>query len=249
MMSKTRHSGLSVRASAIGLSARFDWRPRPSPWGQLLWGHGGAFSVELPDGSWLVPPDRAIWIPPQTSHRLQVGGRLSLFALYWNARLSRDRSPLPMLVARSPLLVALCARIQACGGLDVRRARDRRLLAVLGDELRAAPRDALMPPLPRDARAVRAAEQLLLSPSEPLTRIARRSGASPRTLARRFREETGYGIAAWRRRAWLVRAAEQLVSGRAVTAVALAVGYDSPSAFVAAFKRATGMTPGAYAAR
>jgi AraC-like DNA-binding protein len=240
MMSKTRHSGLSVRASAIGLSARFDWRPRPSPWGQLLWGHGGAFSVELPDGSWLVPPDRAIWIPPQTSHRRQ--GRAV-------ARLSRDRSPLPMLVARSPLLVALCARIQACGGLDVRRARDRRLLAVLGDELRAAPRDALMPPLPRDARAVRAAEQLLLSPSEPLTRIARRSGASPRTLARRFREETGYGIAAWRRRAWLVRAAEQLVSGRAVTAVALAVGYDSPSAFVAAFKRATGMTPGAYAAR
>jgi len=37
-----------------------------------------------------------------------------------------------------------------------------------------------------------------------------------------------------------------LAAGRSVSQVASAVGYDTSSAFVAAFRRETGTTPGAY---
>ena len=37
-----------------------------------------------------------------------------------------------------------------------------------------------------------------------------------------------------------------LAAGRPVTVLALDLGYDSPSAFIAAFKRAFGVTPARY---
>jgi AraC-like DNA-binding protein len=75
---------------------------------------------------------------------------------------------------------------------------------------------------------------------------ARPAGASVRTLARLFTRETGMGFRGWRQQVRLLRALERLAAGEAVTTVALDLGYDSPSAFVAMFRRALGTTPGRY---
>ena len=116
------------------------------------------------------------------------------------------------------------------------------------DELRTLPSAPLHLPQPRDPRLRRVTEALRAEPADPrpLPAWARRAGASPRTLARLFLAETGLGFRAWRQRARLLRALVALADNTPVTTVAFDAGYDSPSAFIAAFKRAFGTTPGRY---
>jgi AraC-like DNA-binding protein len=248
-MSNFRQAGRAVRATSFGLTSRFSWRARPSPWAQLLWSSGGVVTVELDDGLWRVPPDRALWLPAKTPHAIRAGGRVALHAIYCNARVAAPLPVHPTLVARTSVLVAISARVLSLDGLDTRRVRDRHLLAVFTDEVIGTPREALVPSLPNDARALRAAELLSASPTETLARVAQRSGASLRTLSRLFRAETGHGVSEWRRRVWLSKAADALLRGGSVTSVALASGYDSISAFIAAFRQTTGVSPGQYASR
>ena len=79
--------------------------------------------------------------------------------------------------------------------------------------------------------------------------IARAAGSSLRTLQRIFPRETGLSLDAWRQKARMIHAAARLSSGESVTAVALDCGYDSVSAFISAFQRQFGQTPGRYRAR
>jgi AraC-like DNA-binding protein len=103
-------------------------------------------------------------------------------------------------------------------------------------------------PRPTDPRARCIVGALDADPGDrrPLAAWARSAGASTRTLARLFRRETGLGFRAWRQQLRLLRGLERLAAGDAVTRVAVDVGYDSPSAFVAAFRRALGTSPGRY---
>ena len=116
------------------------------------------------------------------------------------------------------------------------------------DELRLLPVAPLHLPRPTDRRLVRVTEALLANPADPRTLAAWGpvAGASPRTLARLFVRETGLSFGAWRQRARMLRALVELAHGTPVTGVALDLGYDSPSAFIAAFKRDFGTTPGRY---
>jgi len=69
------------------------------------------------------------------------------------------------------------------------------------------------------------------------------------TLARLFQRETGMTFGAWRRRRALLTALERLSEGDPVTTVALDLGYESPSAFIAMFRRTLGDTPTRYLQR
>jgi len=103
-------------------------------------------------------------------------------------------------------------------------------------------------PMPRDERARRLAEHLTAHPDDrrALPALARTVGSGARTLQRRFLAETGLSFQQWRRQARLHRSLVLLAGGVPVTSVALRVGYDSPSAFVAMFRSALGTTPGRY---
>ena len=103
-------------------------------------------------------------------------------------------------------------------------------------------------PQPRDRRLLRVTEALRQAPQDPrpLAAWAEVAGASPRTLARLFLSETGMSFRAWRQQARLLQALVCLAEGQAVTELALDLGYESPSAFIAAFKRAYGVTPARY---
>ena len=71
-------------------------------------------------------------------------------------------------------------------------------------------------------------------------------GAGQRTLERLFWAQTGLSFGRWRQQLRLAHALKLLAVGQPVTAVALDVGYDSPSAFVSTFRRTFGKTPGRY---
>lgn len=71
-------------------------------------------------------------------------------------------------------------------------------------------------------------------------------GTSERTLARAFVAETGIPFGRWRTLLRLQAALPLLAAGDPVSRVAHRVGYETASAFVAAFRRETGITPAAY---
>jgi AraC-like DNA-binding protein len=125
---------------------------------------------------------------------------------------------------------------------------EARLIGVLLDQLEVLPTIPLQLPLPSDERALRVSAWLRSHPDDPcpLKQLPGRAGASVRTIERLFQRETGMSFGKWRQQLRLLQSLRLLAAGRAVTAVALEVGYDSPSAFIAMFKRALGTTPHRY---
>lgn len=125
-----------------------------------------------------------------------------------------------------------------------------RLAGVVLDELAAMPPASLTLPLPRDARLRRIAQVLSDDPGceRRSDQWARWAGLSPRTLSRRFTQETGMSFTAWRTCLRVLCALPWLVDGVPVKAVAWDLGYSSVSAFIAAFRQVMGTTPAAYRA-
>ncbi len=79
--------------------------------------------------------------------------------------------------------------------------------------------------------------------------LAAEVGLAPRSLARRFSDETGMTWRAVLRRMRVLHAIEELAAGDTpVTKIAFKVGYTSLSAFNAAFQELTGRTPTEYRA-
>lgn len=207
-------------------------------------------SVHADDGTWIVPPHRAVWIPRGVAHRVEMAGRVALRMLFFRAGIARDLPRSCRAVNVSPLLRELILHATRLGLLQRTVASEARLARVILDQLHALPQVPLQLPSPRDERARRASELLTdrRDADEPpaVADVVRHSGASKRTLERLFRKETHMTLGRWRQRERFVRALRLLAEGHAITQVALEVGYANPSAFVSAFRRQMGTTPGRY---
>ncbi|WP_328592352.1 AraC family transcriptional regulator [Yersinia alsatica] len=127
-------------------------------------------------------------------------------------------------------------------------ASQERLVSVILDEICSLPQVDLGLPMPQDARLLKIARALSEQPDDGrnMEEWASWAGISSRTLTRRFNAETGFSFSEWRQRVRLLRALELLAVGKPVTAIALGLGYDNVSAFIALFRRVFGTTPGRY---
>ena len=145
----------------------------------------------------------------------------------------------------APLLRELIVHIVSLGMLDPQCAEHDRLASVLMDLIGQAREMDLMLPLPRDPRALKLARCLRSTPADKqkLEDLVADAGASLRTLQRCFAEETGMTIENWRQKARLVHSAATLAEGATVLDAALTSGYESASAFIAAFRKQFGVTP------
>ena len=116
------------------------------------------------------------------------------------------------------------------------------------DELRALPVLPLHLQMPADARLRRICEALQgrLDDDSTLADWAERLAVDVKTIQRLFARETGMTFGQWRQQARLLRALELLATGEKVIAVALALGYDSPSAFATMFRKQFGLTPSQF---
>jgi AraC-like DNA-binding protein len=238
--------GIVVRSLATTYREGFAIAPHEHDWAQLIFARRGMMEVASGSHLWFVPPTRAIWVPPDTVHRITMRGEVGLRTLYLEAGLARRIGRGLGVVEVTALLSELILHIVSIGMLHPANPPQRRLVGVLADLVAAAADLDLMLPLPRDPRAARLAEQLRLHPADKthLDELAMRAGASLRTLQRRFAAETGMSIETWRQKARMVRASAELAAGSSVTEAGLACGYDSLSAFIAAFRRQFGRTPG-----
>lgn len=216
-------------------------------WSQLLHASSGVMIVDTPRGSWVVPPQRAIWLPAGTSHRVTMRGEVAMRTIYFAPAVAIAIDGIHV-VEVSPLLRELLVYAAKLGKLDVRIPHQARLAGLVVDLLSTIPTMPLALPVPRDPRALRVAEAVRGDPSESadVTVLARSAGASVRTIERLFVAETGMPFGRWRQQARLLSALTLLAGGASVTRVALDVGYASPSAFIAMFKSALGTTPSRF---
>lgn len=222
--------------------------PHSHPRGQLVFAASGVMTVTTPGGAWVVPPQRAVWVPPDVEHKIRMSGDVAMRTLYIAGSAAAGLPRACCVVSVSSLLRELIlAAVELPVLYDV-AGRDGRIMALIVDEIRALPMLPLQLAMPSDTRARRVSAALLDDPADgrPLADWARDVGASARTLARHFRAETGMSFAMWRQQARLLSALNRLAAGAPVTDVALDLGYDSPSAFISMFRRALGTTPGRY---
>jgi len=215
-------------------------------WDQLLHATTGVMSIETERGTWIVPPNRAMWVPDGQFHLAQMHGRVAVRAVYLRAELGAMPAELQV-VNVAPLLRELILHVVTRQEpLDRRIPRDAHVIDILLDQLQELRQAPLRLPQPRDPRARGFADLLAESPAASLDDLATLSGASRRTLERLFVAETGMPIARWRRQLRLVQALRLLGAGHRVTEVAHLVGYATPSAFTAMFRAELGQTPARY---
>ena len=237
---------VAALASETHGSHRFPWHQHDRA--QLIYAASGVIGVLTEHGTWIVPPHQAVWVPAQTTHEVYSVGPLSMRSLYVHPDATADLPDNCCVVTVTPLLRELIAKactIPADYGLQ---GWEQRLMDLIIDQLRELDPAPLYLLRPQDPRARAVADALASDPADDrsLGQWAEVVGASSRTLARIFAKETNMTFGAWRRRLRLLETISRLNAGQAVTRVALDLGYRSPSAFVAMFKRSLGVSPGRY---
>ena len=222
--------------------------PHEHDWAQLTFCISGVMRVASERMAWLSPPTRAIWLPAGVRHEIVMRGEVNARFLYLSPELAAPLPTTPQVLEAAPLLRELILHILEIRTLHPETPAEARLARLVVDLLVAAPRIDLALPLPADRRARALARRVQAAPAEraSFAELARGAGASLRTLQRLFPAETGLTLEAWRQKARLMAAVAALGGGASVTATAIDCGYDSSSAFIAAFRRQFGMTPGRF---
>ncbi len=202
----------------------------------------GALSVTNNFGAWTVPGGCSAWIPAGMRHSVSPLPKARTRTLYVSNRLIRRPCAVLEVTALTRAIVNHVCDLDPNRGSTA----STHLLAVLRDQLPAQRELPLFVPALKSPLALRVAEALASDPADtPRIRdLATELGVSTRTLERAFIADAGMPLGEWRQRARISRAIALLAAGGTVRAVALEVGYERASAFVAAFKKYVGMTPG-----
>ncbi|CAB3724534.1 HTH-type transcriptional activator RhaR [Trinickia soli] len=217
-------------------------------WAQLAYASRGVMRLGAEGCTWMVPPSRAVFVPPHVPHEVVIVEDAYLRTLYIDESVVPPGLDTCRVVEMSGLLREIIAALDA-DGLDARRERLLGELAL--DEITRSEPLPLSVPMPKEKRLRALCESLLADPgnTDPLEYWATSVGASTRTIARLFRQELGMSFSQWRQQAVLARAIPLLTRGRALSQIAHELGYQSQSAFSAMFRRAFGQSPRAFMMR
>ncbi|WP_432720069.1 helix-turn-helix transcriptional regulator [Jeongeupia wiesaeckerbachi] len=215
---------------------------------QLVYACNGVMRVETAQGNWVLPPQRALWVPPQTPHRVMIASDAEMRTIYVEPAATPGLPARCMVLEVSPLLRELILALTALPIRQDEGGRASLIATLIIAELHELPTAPLHLPMPHDARLTRLCDYVLgrLDGEETLEQLADLAGASSRTLARRFRSETGLSFREWRQQARLIRALELLAQNEPLKRIAERLGYASQSAFSAMFHRTLGVEPSHY---
>ena len=215
---------------------------------QLVYASRGVMTVRTRDGTWVVPPHRAVWIPAEIPHTITMSGLVAMRTLYLKTMLAKGLPRDCCVMNVSTLLKELI--LDACTVLALKKTVkwQAHLVAVILHQLEAAPTIPLQLPHLSDPRLVRFAEMLMRDPGDcrTLTELCRVTGAGKRSIERLFQHEIGMTFGKWRQQVRLMQGMRLLAEGAKVTHAALESGYSTPSAFISMFRKALGITPSSY---
>jgi AraC-like DNA-binding protein len=246
-----QHVPRAVAAMPKDFPDGFEISPHSHERAQLIYATAGTMRVATRDGMWMVPPQRAVWMPGGVRHGIVMSGDVTMRTLYLREDATRFMPDVCQVLPVSPLLRELIVRATELPLRYDESGPAGHVVALILTELRGLQSLPLQLPMPRDARLRGLCQHLLAAPGDqrPLGAWARTVNASARTLARHFQNETGLSFGAWRQQARVLEAMGRLGGGAPVTQVALDLGYDSVSAFSAMFRRAAGASPRHYQPR
>ncbi|BBP77745.1 AraC family transcriptional regulator [Pseudomonas gingeri NCPPB 3146 = LMG 5327] len=222
--------------------------PHEHVWGQLLYAMSGVMWVETPHEALVVPPQRAVWLPPGVAHGIRVVSDLQMRNIYLRPALAETLESTVQVIEVGGLLRELIVRLVEQTD-DPQGEYYEALVNLALLELKRARRSLLKIPMPSDTdrRLMSLCQAVMGAPSLAISfdQHAEQAGASVRTLARLFQAELGMGFAEWRRQVQLATAVAELIQGAPVSRIARSLGY-SPSSFSDMFRRALGIAPSHY---
>ena len=215
---------------------------------QFLYAATGVMAVSTPDGAWVAPPERAVWIPAGTPHSVRMVGAVQTRSVLVEPGECPGRGTRCQVVGVSPLLRLL---LSAAAGVTPEYeidGRDGLVMRLLMAEIDRAAMIPLAVPFPSHLALARRCHAFLERPSAAATidEWADAMAMNRRSFTRLFRRETGMSFAEWRQQACLSAALPKLVSGEPVTSIAYDLGYDGPGNFSTMFKRVLGVPPSRY---
>lgn len=233
-----------VVAQEARLGGQLNWNMHRHDRGQMIFVVSERADVDTRAQHWTLGRGQAIWLPGGIEHSVSSPLPPHFRSLYVRPDLARRLGDRPVLLRVSPFLTELGRRLTGLFNGEGAPESYPHLVALLLAEVGGtSPAPEL--PMPQDRRLQRICDVLDRDPADrrTLAEWAVTIGASCRTLERLFRVETGMGFAEWRQ-ICRIRAALPLLAERVpVQRVAWQVGYDSPSAFAAAFRKVTGVSP------
>jgi AraC-like DNA-binding protein len=225
------------------------WTPEHShPRGQLVALTQGLLIVEAGSERWMFPSQRCAWIPPNCKHAARSVGGAAGSMVDLSPEMCRGLPRTPCMFNSSKLLFAIVDRIVSWDLRQPLNPAKKHLIATLRDEIRQPAQQPLHLTIPREERLARVADALLddVGDDRTLDGWAHVAGMSRRTFMRAFSAQAGMSFGRWRQQARLFAALEMLAQKKSVTEVAIAVGYDSVSAFIEMFRTMLGTTPQTY---
>lgn len=215
---------------------------------QFVYASQGVMSVSTRTASYVIPPHRSVWMPEKKEHQIKAISDVTMSTLYIDSKL-KDAFPAHVCILQvTPLLRELIISAVSGAPQYETNSPQARIMAVILDQISILPAVSIALPTPRDQRLIKITQALIENPADQrsLEFWANQVGASKRTLNRLFNTEVKMSFSDWRQQRRLHRAIELLTTGQSITSIALDVGYENTSAFIAMFKRCLGATPANY---
>ncbi|MEJ8474828.1 AraC family transcriptional regulator [Roseibium algae] len=208
----------------------------------------GAIAIDTQDGTFFVPPERAVWLPPRVSHQTRYLNETEIRYIYVQYDAAQDLPQTPHVLQVTTLLRELILEFMSYPRSETEGGAAARIASVILDQLKMLPAAPLQLPMPQDSRLRDLCSGIIRCPANQpsLAEAASRCVMSVRSFERKIGGETGMSYRTWCRQVKLFRALEMLADGGTVSEVSHRLGYEGPSAFVATFKKAFGVTPGRY---
>lgn len=218
-------------------------------WGQLLYAYTGILNITTPSGNFLVPPHRAVWVPPNVPHEVSSLSGAKISSIHIMTEETQGLINECYVLEVSNLLRELIIEALHQPSDYQWLSNTGRLFRTLRDQISNAKLVLLHLPLPSDSRLLKICFQLQENPGDKrsLEQWGNYAGASGRTLQRIFQKETGLSFHNWRQQLRLQIAIQSLLAGNdSITKISSDIGYESSSAFITMFQQHMGLTPKEY---
>jgi AraC-like DNA-binding protein len=215
---------------------------------QLLHAIEGVMVISTDQCQWTVPPKRGIWIPSGQVHSIRCAGAVKMRSVFLQAGLASGLPGETTILSISPLLSELVKASVDMQLTHYQDSRESRIMRLILDEISLLPEVPLLLSQPTDVRIRQITSALMTHPHDAstLNDWSLHLGVDEKTIQRLFQKDTGLTFGQWRQQFRLLLALEKIARGEKVIDIAIQLGYDSPSAFAAMFKRQFGKTPSSF---